>query len=535
VTKKIGPALPRWLLPVLLLLIFWVVSIRYLALVPPVADDEPWQASTGWKIAATGVFGTDVFAGWFGMDRHYYGYMPLHPMLLALVYKLAGLGLWQTRFEPVVMGLVTLALTYALGRRLAGPNVGTLAVTLLLITRTAAVTRYALTGILMLDTARIARYDMVVPVFGLASLHAYISAVRAAAPRKTWYFGLAGGLAALAGLSHLYGAFWLPVLLALAIWQGAGWRNVAALLACFAVPWLLYGLYVLSGFSDWQGQFSGYGNRFELTSLAWYWNNLVLEPKRYGAGLGMIGWYYLARPGLWASLIAVPAAIVYQAVRALRDKQALSQTVLVPVVMLPLLYGLLLTLKLANYLVMIIPLFSVVVAWGAIRLWHWAAGQRRPPHQWLRLAMATAFVAVSAEGASRVWALERAAQTTTPYTAITSQIRQSMQAGDRLLALHVYWLGLTDVDFISWLVPVLLAGPHAGSAGMGIEPALDQVAPDVVVLDSSMLRYFRSTLAPDPSLTQILAWLGRNGFIRLAVLDDETYGHLEIYRRPRAP
>jgi hypothetical protein len=519
----------------LLLLSFWFVSLRHLSLLPPVHDDEPWQASTGWKIATTGVFGTDLFSGWFGMDRHYYGYMPLHPMFLALVYKLVGLGLWQSRFETVVMGLVTLALTYALGRRLAGPNVGTLAVALLLVTRTAGVTRYALTGILMLDTARIARYDMVVPVFGLAALHVYMSAVRAGGLRKTWYFGLAGGLAALAGLSHLYGAFWLPVLLGLAIWQGADWRNVGALIAGFAIPWLFYGLYVLVGFSDWQGQFSAYGDRFELTSLAWYWNNLVLEPKRYGPGLGTISWYYLARPGFWAALIAVPAGIVYQVVRAVRYKDVLSQTVLVPVVILPLLYGLLLALKLANYLVMIIPLASVVVAWGAIRLWHWTAGQRQQPHQWLRLAMAAAFVAVSAEGASRVWVLERASLTTTPYPAITSQIRPYIQAGDRLLAMHVYWLGLTDVDFISWFVPILLAGPHVGSAGLGMGAALDQVAPDVVVLDSPVLGYFQSTLGSDPNLNQILEWLGRNSFIRLAVLDDETYGHLEIYRRPRVP
>jgi hypothetical protein len=529
------PFASRWLPPVFLLLIFWGVSLRHMALLPPVHDDEPWQASTGWSIASTGVFKTDLFSDWFGMDRHYYGYMPVHPMFLALVYKLVGLGLWQTRIEPVVMGLVTLALTYALGRRLASPNVGTLAVALLLVTRTAGVTRYALSGILMLDTARIARYDMVVPVFGLAALHAYISAVRAVPARKGWYFGLAGGLAALAGLTHLYGAFWLPVLLALAIWQGVRWRHVGALVAWFAIPWLLYGLYVLPGWSDWRGQFSGYGDRFELTNLAWYWNNLALEPRRYGPGLGTLNWHYLARPGFWAALISVPAGIVYQAVLAVRHKQVQSQAILVPIVILPLLYGFLLALKLANYLVMIIPLASVVVACGAIRLWQWSKHQRRHPHPWMRLAMVITFVAVSAEGASRLWVLERTAQITTPYTAITSQIRQHLQAGDRLLALHLYWLGLPDVDFVSWLVPIFRAGPHLGSAGLGIDAALDQVAPDVVVLDSPVLGYFSLTHDPDPSFKQISEWLGRNNFVRLAVLDDQTYGHLEIYRRPTAP
>jgi 4-amino-4-deoxy-L-arabinose transferase-like glycosyltransferase len=199
----------RWWLPVALLLAFWTVSLRHLALVPPVYEDEPWQASTGWKIARDGIFGTDIFTGWFGMERHYYGYMPLHPLLLALTYKITGLGLWQSRLEPVVLGTVTLALTYALGRRLSQPGVGALAVLLLLLTRTAGLTHFQITGILMLDFARIARYDMVVPVFGLSALHALLTAWRTPAPKRRVFYGLAGGLAGLAGLGHLYGAFWL--------------------------------------------------------------------------------------------------------------------------------------------------------------------------------------------------------------------------------------------------------------------------------------------------------------------------------------
>ena len=73
-----------------LLLFYWAFSLRHLDIVPQVQEDEPWQASTGWKLAAEGVFGSDMFSGFYGMERHYYGYMPLHPFLLAAVFRGAG-------------------------------------------------------------------------------------------------------------------------------------------------------------------------------------------------------------------------------------------------------------------------------------------------------------------------------------------------------------------------------------------------------------------------------------------------------------
>lgn len=115
----------RWLLLALLLL-YWAVSLHHLDVTPPVYEDEPWQASTGWKLATRGVFGSDMFAGYYGMDRRYYGFMPLHPVVLAVMFRAAGVGLFQARLEAVVMGLLTLALTYSLGSRLFRSAMGLL-------------------------------------------------------------------------------------------------------------------------------------------------------------------------------------------------------------------------------------------------------------------------------------------------------------------------------------------------------------------------------------------------------------------------
>src|SRR5690606_606154 len=71
-----------WLLILVLLLGFWEIALRHLTITPPVYEDEPWLASSGWKLARDGVFGSDLFAGLNGMETRYYGYMPLHPLLL---------------------------------------------------------------------------------------------------------------------------------------------------------------------------------------------------------------------------------------------------------------------------------------------------------------------------------------------------------------------------------------------------------------------------------------------------------------------
>ena len=70
-TTAISPGTRRAIL-VVLLLAFWLISLRHLTVAPPVYEDEPWQASTGWKLATAGVFGSDLFAGLYDMDRHYY-------------------------------------------------------------------------------------------------------------------------------------------------------------------------------------------------------------------------------------------------------------------------------------------------------------------------------------------------------------------------------------------------------------------------------------------------------------------------------
>ena len=101
----------------LLLAAYTAASLIKLDRFPPVNQDEPWIASVAYKLATEGVCGSDLFTGFFGMERHYFLLMPLHPILLAGVFKIAGLGLLQTRLLSVASGILVLLLTVAIGRK----------------------------------------------------------------------------------------------------------------------------------------------------------------------------------------------------------------------------------------------------------------------------------------------------------------------------------------------------------------------------------------------------------------------------------
>lgn len=515
-------------------MLYCAVSLHNLTVVPPVHEDEPWQASTGYKLATEGVFGSDMFAGFYNMDRRYYGYLPLHPLLLALFFRLFGLGLFQARLETVALGLLTLALTYSLGRRLFKTDaVGLLAVLFLLSARLNGLTRVQPTGILLLDIPRIARYDMVVPVFGLAALHAYLWARRRPVMGR---FVLVGLVAGLAGLGHLYGVFWLPALLILAAWNEHGPLRVRApflIVLGFTLAWLPYLLYIATDLADFRGQGRIYAEegRFNLLSPGWYFENLLAERRRYGPGLEG-GWRTLLRPGFWAALAGLPLALVALLQRALWRQDTSARAIVVPAAVLAAMFALLIRLKLANYLVTLVPLGAVAAAWGAVQLWrrlgHPSAGR------WGRPVLAAVVLAIFLEGATRVVALEMAARRTTPYADYIGQVHRFIPPGARVLGLHTYWFGMSDTDYRAYWVPLRWSDPKLVPQPIPFDAALERVAPEFVLLDAGMRAYFDEIADPEAPGHHLLVgfetWLARHDGQLIGRVEDATYGTMEIFR-----
>ena len=542
------PSLPvsQLALLCLLLLGYWGVSLHNITVVPAVHEDEPWQASTGWKLAAEGVFGSDLFAGAYNMERRYYNFLPAFPLLLAVTFRELGVGVFQSRLTTVCLGLMILVLSFSLARRLfKDGSIGLLAVLLLLTARLNGVTSSLISGILVLDVARIARYDILVPVFGLAALHAYISARQG---RGRLFYGLAGALAGAAGLAHIYGVFWLPVLLLLVLWdsRGAGtggnaaadgrpsaWRPAAgSLLFGFTVIWIPYLAYVLGGLADWRGQMEWYGGRFDLLNLSWYLQNVRDEFHRYGPGLGPLRPEVLLRIGWWTAVVAVPLSIAGLAWRCRRHGGWPERVVLVPVLVFAVLFALLIRPKLANYAIAFTPVAAIAVAWGVRSLWYWLALKprlRRPG----QLILAIMLLAVMVEGGGRVLALEAAANVTTPYATYIQMVRSHIPPGSKVLAQHNYWYGLEDHSYLSWLVPLMWVHDK-GPDRLTMDQALDRAAPDIVLFDRRMRSHFlQLERAGDHAPALYREWLSTNGASLIAVVDDPTYGKMEIYQVKR--
>src|SRR4051794_37531085 len=67
----------------LALAIFLVSVLPNLGSHPSVTDDEVWVLSASYKLATQGVFGSDLFRGFYHADQHYYFNMPAQQFVIA--------------------------------------------------------------------------------------------------------------------------------------------------------------------------------------------------------------------------------------------------------------------------------------------------------------------------------------------------------------------------------------------------------------------------------------------------------------------
>ncbi len=133
------------LLTVLLVLLVAAVRLCYLGADPPADMPEANPMDEGlWADAARG---QHLFGDWFADDTgNAWLISPLHSLLLAGVYQVFGIGLWQTRLVPALCGLgLSLLLGHFVGRRL-GRRAGLL--TLLLLGACPLLDQHCRTGLL---------------------------------------------------------------------------------------------------------------------------------------------------------------------------------------------------------------------------------------------------------------------------------------------------------------------------------------------------------------------------------------------------
>ncbi len=501
-----------------LVALFWGMAVLNVERFPPVYGDEAWILSPGYKLFTRGVYGSDLFAGFNRMEERYLEFMPVFPILQGAVTWLMGMGVMQMRYLPVVSGVLTLALTFALAHRLFSARVGVLAVLLLAGWRlTPGTTRYLGSGIALLDVARIARYDVLVAPLGLgaawAAWHARSGPLR--------YSLLSGFLVGLAGLTHVYGLIWVITLL-MWVWmapapRGMRLRQAMALLGsafCVWMPWLLT-LFVYQ--ADFVAQMRIVPGRWDVWEWSFYWDNLRDEIRRYALGVRTPATFL--RPGFWLFAVGLPLAATGLGLRALRRDRP-ARLWLIPTVIFPVLFALLLKPKSHTYLATALPLFAVTLAWG------WMEG-RPKRSRWLALAL----ILVLAEGVMGLAHLQvRARQVGSP-TEFYRVLRSVLPANGRLLGPNQYWIGLSDRDYRYLGVAMLLSAPFTTPKPLSFDEALTRIRPDVLLVETELRDLSESDEAYIREWAVSLAAFMRAHQARVvAVLRDAEGQEVEVYQ-----
>lgn len=524
---KIKDIVLGWFAVGMATLIYSFFTFRGLDRFPPVHVDEPWYAAAAYKLATQGIFGSDLFTGYYHIEQHNYHQMPLFQLSQALVYKMAGFGLAQMRLTGALWGLALLFLTFAVGRQIGGARCGALAVWLeVFLCVLADKTR---SGIPLLEFARVARPDIAVPVCGLAALWVFNVAEQR---RKAWLYVVAGIFTGLAGLAHLYGAFYLPALI-LALYfrrRQKVFREppIYLMLAGFVLaglPWLWF---AAQSFSDYHGQTLGHASRFKIFDLQFYIHNILSEPWRFGpfGPRSLLSWRF----GVWLVLLGIPAGLVF----FWKKRQTVLNTplfsVIIALVTVEILLALFIWAKFPIYLLSILPLALLLLSWTLLEGFN--RKTQRPPVRFLILG--AVWVLLTFEGMARLLHREKLMAAMTSYPALINQLRPHIPRGALILGPNPLWPGLADHLYRSWYLTFSLSDAAFSAMPISFDSALVKISPRIILLDNAIRDYFVSIDKPghpQRERARVFAdYLRRRNARLVAEMKDVTYGHIEIFQ-----
>ena len=357
------------------------------------SPNEGWFADTAFHLASTGRLGTTILEGkgtWLeGIGRRTYWILPLHPLCLALVFRIFGFGVWTMRGLSVAWGVVALVACFRIMRALAGTRMALAAVLL------------AATDYHVVVVGSFGRMDMMCAALGSCGLAAYLGLRERSLPAAML---ASNGLVAAACLTHPCGVLYVAGLIVTALQldrRRLTWRIVTLA----ALPYLAgaagYGVYILQDPRLFARQFFG-----NVSGLAGEASNLtrfsgLRDPlgalrrevvERYGNAFNAIGAWTPARLQglvLIAYFGSVLVALMDAGLRRQRAVRVLLGLIGTTWVMLWLLDG----LKLKVYVVHIVPAFAgLTTLW----IWNWTEGLPRR-----RFAAVAAMVAIQVAGVAQ--------------------------------------------------------------------------------------------------------------------------------------
>lgn len=450
----------------LCVLCFWAISLAYLERFPPINPDEAWILSVGYQFFSRGTLGSELFAGFYGMEQHYFEFMPLMSLAQGTGARLYGVGVFQMRFEPVAFGTLILALTFAIARELEKQNESTALLAMLLLVLWQWLPggdwRRA-TGIPLVDISRIARYDVLAALLGLGALWQFIRARQTNSRARVF---LSGVFAALAGLAQLYGLVWVAVLVFAAVANGSR-RNIALMLIGAMVAWMPWLAFISLNWNDFVGQTRQNDANFDLLNPGFYQSNLLTEANRYSFGAE------------WLFVLGALFAITLLLARVFLAHDDGARLLFIPTFFIPIVFALLLKSKLPDYLITLTPWFALALALGIRQLWD-------SRHRAARAAIAVFVATIALNGATAVAAMQmRASQAPSPQK-FFAELEDTLPHSARVLGHPQYWLALNDSDYRSFVLPFLLSNPSATLTPISFRRAMEEIAPTIVLMDAEI-------------------------------------------------
>lgn len=510
--------------------VFAVLTIPSLGRYPALSGDDSWIMSASFKLATTGVFGSDLYTGFHDADQHYFIALPVYHLLQALSFLLFGAGIVQARLVTIASALCVLWVTTWLAWRWYGLVASVICGALLLLLRVSIVGLWP--GIPLVAVGRTGRYDMTAVAATWLTVACLDALVRAGPPTRRWPAYAVGVCAGLATLTQFFGAFAIVIAaVTLAWWTvprsvkqtaalriGIGWAIVV-------IPYLLY---VAAHWSAFRGQATLKTGRTAFLDAHFYLDNLRDEFSRYR---------YLTDPDLilsvfssWFFVVAIVPIIVWLSWRARQTGNVGDRLLLTTLTVAAIGLALFDSTNVPLYTIVLWPgcVIALAAAIANVRLaLRHHLSPSRPAYQ--RQIIAVGFGILGAvslfiinDGVTAYRDDRQTAEAVPAYASVADRLDASIPAGAVVVSHERWWWGLHTHEYLALN---MLQRNWEEQSGTFAE-LFDATGATVLIIDDNA----RSEIARYPTdlQTQIATLLVARADPAI-VIEDRWYGRFEIY------
>ncbi len=523
---------------------YFLATLPYLEDFPLMDWAQPMIAAPAYKLVTSGIYGSDMFTGFYSADEHNYDHMPLYPLLVGFSFKLLGFGIVPARLVSVLSGFAVLLLTFNLGRQLYNPTLGLLAAFSLCFVRLGVPNandvlfmgyQINMSGMSLLDFARVIRFDVLVPAFVLAACSSFY----AGRQRGSWVFDFLSGIfVGLATLTHLYGAFILPVLVLLLLCEFRRrllrQTSLYLLLAGFFLVLVPYVIYVAQDFGDFRGQMLRHEYRFEILNPSFYISSFVHEPSRFLSWFGgsFRQPFLFPRVGIWVLSVAFIVTNLVLLARWRRGQlTSPDRLLLLALPVIEIQFALIINLKRYPYVSILLPFLALEIAFAIATL----LAPTRP--MWFRAAVVLAILATLSEGVYGLNSSIQAARAATDYGTMEKNLRALVPPGSRVLLSQPHWFGFYDYDVRSInLIFILTDSVYGYVNPPTVEQVVRSINPAYIIVEERLLKTYEFNPASLPNDKIANRWRAFDEYIQrdcprvVAEYPALDYGLVKVFR-----